>query len=163
MEFIVFFLILGSIIWLIKKSSPTRDAPKPPRSILVDTELRLLAKDQSQTTSYNPDWVLRHLLLEHPGVFSKNRIKRVLADCIPHDEVRLKQDQVVSFNWYWIIELDNRPLGEDKPFVYVLGWFDPRLWEPCTHLHAWFFSTPKEALDSAIISLEVGQGKTKPD
>jgi len=68
MEFIAFFLILASIIWLIKKTSPSSAAaPKPPRrSILANTELRLLAKDQSQTTSYNPDWVLRHLLKIHP-------------------------------------------------------------------------------------------------
>jgi len=166
MEFIAFFLILASIIWLIKKTSPSSAAaPKPPRrSILANTELRLLAKDQSQTTSYNPDWVLRHLLKIHPQFFAPRDIKRVLADCIPHDEVCCKQGQVVSFNWYWIVELLENHLAEnDNQFAYVLGWFDPRLWEPCTHLHAWFFSTPEEALDCATASLDVGKGKTKPD
>ena len=99
MEFIAFFLILASILWLIKKTSSSRSAiPKPPlRSFLSDSEFRLLANDKSQTTSYNPDLVLWHLLLEHPEILSKKRIKRVLADCIPHDEVRLKRRLIKEY------------------------------------------------------------------
>jgi hypothetical protein len=153
MEFIAFFLILGSIFWLIKKT---------PRKHLPDTELRLLAQDRSQRVSYNPDWVLRHLLLDHPQFFSRNIINKVLADCAPHDEE--VYEPTFSFTWVWVVELLRRPdIEEDCRYAYVVGWFDPRLWEPVSHLFAWFFPTPEEAAAGALTSLDTEKGKTKPD
>lgn len=127
-------------------------------------EVRKLRKDPSQMKSYDPDWVLRFLLKIHPQYFAQRDIKRVLADCIPHDEIRIKQGQVVSYDWYWIVELIPGHSSEnDKWFVYLVGWFDPQLWEPVSHLKAWFFPTQEEALSPAINGLEEEKWKREPD
>jgi hypothetical protein len=66
--------------------------------------------------------------------------------------------------WYWIVELiENQSVENDNQFAYVLGWFDPGLREPVTHLRAWFFPSYEEALTCAITSLDLGSGKTEPN
>ena len=120
-----------------------------------------LSKDPSQRTSYDPDWVLRHLLNFHPEFLAQN-IKQVLADCAPYDEE--VYDPIFAFTWVWIVELlPSRSQEKDDRYTYVIGWFDPRLWEPVTHLQAWFFTSPEEALACAKSSMIIGKGKTTPN
>jgi len=128
---------------------------------MADQDLRILS---SPKTSSDPDWVLRHLLKNHPQFFAQRDIKRVLADCIPHDKTRLKEGQVVSYDWYWIVELfpGHSPVN-GKRFVYLLGCFDPTLTETRTFLYAWFFPTLEFVLSPAINGLEDGKLKRKPD
>ena len=127
-------------------------------------QARTLRGDPTQLESYNPDWVLRHLLEIHSQFFAPRDIKRVLADSIPHDQTRLKEDRVDSYDWYWILELlPGHSPEKEKPFVYLLGWFDPQLQEPRTLLSAWFFPTLEEALSPAIDGLEEGKLNRKPD
>ena len=163
MEFIAFVLILGSILWLInRKSNLTKTTPVNKIPDRARKEAIALSKDPSQRKPYDPDWVLRHLLQVHPQFFSQNNIKIVLADCAPHDKE--VYEPVFSFTWVWIVELLKSPINkEDCRFAYIVGWFDPRLWEPVSHLQAWFFSSKEEALACAITSLEIGKGKTKPN
>jgi len=165
MEFIAFFLILGSILWLIyRKSTLTKPARDQKMEVRAWNEVRRLRKDPSQMKSFDPDWVLRLLLKTHPEYFAQRDIKQVLADCIPHDDARVKQSRVVSYDWYWIVELllDHYPENE-KRFVYLVGWFDPQLWEPVSHLKAWFFASKENALSCAISELEDGKWKREPD
>ena len=165
MEFIAFFLILGSILWLInRKSNLTKPAREYKMEVRAWNEVRRLRKDPSQMKSFDPDWVLRLLLKTHPEYFAQRDIKQVLADCIPHDDARVKQNSVVSSDWYWIVELlpGHSPENE-KRFVYIVGWFDPQLHEPVTHLKAWFFSSREKALSPAITGLEDGKWKRNPD
>jgi len=110
-------------------------------------EVRRLRKDPSQMKSFDPDWVLRFLLKTHPEYFAQRDIKQVLADCIPHDYARVMQSRVVSYDWYWIVELlpGHSPENENH-FAYVVGWFDPQLHEPVTHIKAWFFRSREDAL-----------------
>jgi len=116
--------------------------------------------------SYDPDWVLKKLLSYHPQEFSYREIVKVLADCVPHDAVAQEQGKKLygndyfSFSWHWILELGNRRINS---YVYLLGWFDPRLWEPTTTLNAWLFRTPEEAVKCVITEMKVGKGITKPD
>ena len=127
-------------------------------------EVRALRKDPSQMKSIDPDWVLRHLLKIHPEYFAQRDIKQVLADCVPHDEERVKGGRDVSYDWYWVVELlPGHSPENDNRFVYVVGWFDPQLWEPVTHLKAWFFRSREDALSPAITSLEEGKWKRNPD
>ena len=165
MEFIAFFLILGSILLFInRKSNLSKPAREHKMEIRAWNEVRALRKDPSQMKSFDPDWVLRLLLKTHPEYFAQRDIKQVLADCIPHDEARVKQDRVVSYDWYWIVELlPGLSPDNEKRFVYLVGWFDPQLWEPVTHFKAWFFSSREEALSCAITSLEDGKWKREPD
>ena len=165
MEFIAFFLVLGSILWLlIIKSNPDKPTREQRLEVRAWNEVRRLRKDPSQMKSYDPDWVLRLLLKTHPEYFAQRDIKKVLADCIPHDETRVKQSRVVSYDWYWIVELlPDHSLENEKRFVYIVGWFDPQLWEPVTHLKAWFFLTKEDALSCAIKGLENGKWKREPD
>lgn len=165
MEFLVLLLILGSILWLFyRKSNLTKITGENKILDPVWNEVRALRKDPSQMNSYDPDWVLRHLLKTHPQFFAQRDIKQVLADCIPHDDIRMKEGKVVYFDWYWIVELlpGHSPKNE-KRFVYLVGWFDPRLWEPVSHLKAWFFSSKEESLSSAITGFNEGKWKREPD
>ena len=127
-------------------------------------EVRALRKKPSQTKSYNPDWVLRLLLTTHPEFFAQRDIEQVLADCIPHDNARVKESRVVSYDWYWIVKLlPGHSPESDKRFVYMLGWFDPQFNESRTFLKAWFFSSVEEALSPAINGFEEGKFIRKPD
>jgi hypothetical protein len=164
-EFIAFFLVLGSILWLIQRKShlnkPAREQRMPDPSW---NEARALRKDPSQMKSFDPDWVLRLLLKTHPEYFAQRGIKQVMADCVPHDETQVKHGRVVSYGWYWIVELlPDHSLENEKRFVYLVGWFDPQLWEPVTHLKAWFFLSREDALSCAITGLENGKWKREPD
>ena len=165
MEFIAFFLILGSILWFInRKSNLTKTTRVNKIPYPAWNEIRALSKDPSQMKSYNPDWVLRHLLKIHPEYFAQRDIKQVLADCVPHDEERVKVGRVVSYDWYWIVELLPGHFREnERCFVFLLGWFDPQLQEPRTFLEAWFFPTQEDVLTPAIKGLEEGRLKRKPD
>jgi hypothetical protein len=131
---------------------------------LIWKEVRALREDPTQMESYNPDWVLRFLLKIHPQFFDQRDMKRVLADCVPHDKTRVKESRVVSYDWYWIVELlpSHSPKNR-KRFVYLVGWFDPQLREPVSHLKAWFFPTQEEALSPAITGLVDGKWKREPD
>jgi hypothetical protein len=164
-EFIAFFLVLGSILWLIqKKSRLTKPAREQRVEVRAWNEVRALRKDPSQMKSFDPDWVLRLLLKTHPEFIAQRDIKQVLADCVPHDELRVKQGRVVSCDWYWIVELlPGHSLEIEKRFVYILGWFDPQLREPVTHLKAWFFSSKEDAGSCAISGLENGIWKREPN
>ena len=159
MELIAFFLVLGTILWLIyKKSSLKRPAGEQK---MADPDLRLLSSPQKSSDPYG---VLRHLLEIHPQSFTPRDIKRVLADCIPHDRIRLKNGEVVSCDWSWIVEmLPGRSPQAGKQFGYVLGFFDPTLTETRTFLHAWFFPTTEEALSPVINGLEAGNLIREPD
>jgi len=160
---VIAFVVL--IAWLNKKP---RDPPRP--SISKENlnpriaEIIALSKLPSQMQSYDPDWVLRYLLQLHDQFFAPREMKRVLAYCVPHEKEVYAQDRFFSFNWFWIVELlpgFSKEIG--LRFAFVAGWFDPRLWEPTTHLHVWFFSTPNEALECAITRMEVGKGYIKPN
>jgi hypothetical protein len=158
------FVFLAVIVWIVNNFFVFR---KPKAKINYDrswNEVRRLRKDPSQMKSYDPDWVLRILLKTHPEYFAQRDIKQVLADCIPHDVARVKQSRVVSYDWYWIVELlpGHSPENE-KRFVYIVGWFDPQLWEPVSHLKAWFFLSKESALSCAITGLEDGKWKREPD
>jgi len=141
---------------------------KPARELRIEVrswnEVRALRKDPSQMKSYDPDWVLHLLLKTHPEFFAQRDIKDVLADCVPHDDARVKQGRVVSYDWYWIVELLPGHSPENgRRFSYIVGCFDPQLWEPVTHLKAWFYKSLEEALSCAITGLEDGKWKRGPD
>jgi len=160
----VFFLILAVIVWIVMNFIIFR---KPKAKVISDrawNEVVALRKNPSQMKSYDPDWVLRHLLKIHPEYFAQRDIKQVLADCVPHDKVRCKQGRVVSYDWYYIVELlPSHTQENDEQFVFVVGWFDPQLWEPVSHLKAWFFLSKESALSCAITDLEDGKWKREPD
>jgi hypothetical protein len=127
-------------------------------------EITALSKDPSQMKSYDPDWVLRYLLQLHPQFFAQREIKQVLASCVPHEKEVYDKDRFFSFNWYWIVELTPGHANERAlRYAYVAGWFDPRLWEPTTHLQVWFFSSPNEALQCAVTPMKIGGRHTRPN
>ena len=80
-SFFGFFLILAVIVWIVRIFFIFR---KPKVKLIYDrawNEVRALRKNPSQMKSYDPDWVLRHLLKIHPEYFAQRDIKQVLADC----------------------------------------------------------------------------------
>ena len=165
MEFIALLIILGSILWLMNRNSSLKITARERKTTSPAwKELWELTSDPSRMKSFDPDWVLRYLLKTHSQFFDPGDIKRVLADCVPHDKTRLQEGRVVSSDWYWIIELlPGRSQEKEKRFVYVVGLFDPRFTETRTRLKAWFFESVEEALTCAMTSLDNGIWKRRPD